>query len=127
MKELKIWMNGHLVSQAEAVLPVNSAAVFYATNVFEGLRAYWNAEEEEIYAFRLQEHFMRLRESAKADFQAREGVKLTYLPFFAKAAIDALKSHPKLNANLDTEKGEVTYFDRENIAFAVHSFTPVCT
>ena len=39
-KELKIWMNGKLVSQAEAVLPVNSAAVFYATNVFEGLRAY---------------------------------------------------------------------------------------
>jgi len=65
MKELRIWMNGKLVSQAEAVLPVNSAAVFYATNVFEGLRAYWNDHEEEIYAFRLAEHFARLRESAK--------------------------------------------------------------
>ena len=50
----------------------------------------------------------RLRESAKADFLAREGVKLTYLPFFAKAAIDALKLHPKLNAAIDTDKGEVT-------------------
>ncbi len=71
----------------------------------------------------------RLREAAKADFQAREGVKLTYLPFFAKAAIDALKQHPKLNANLDTEAGEITYFDRENIAFAVDTerglLTPV--
>ncbi len=71
----------------------------------------------------------RLRESAKADFHAREGVKLTYLPFFAKAAIDALKQHPKLNANIDTEAGEVTYFDRENIAFAVDTerglLTPV--
>jgi 2-oxoglutarate dehydrogenase E2 component (dihydrolipoamide succinyltransferase) len=71
----------------------------------------------------------RLRESAKADFLAREGVKLTYLPFFAKAAIDALKQHPKLNANLDTEAGEITYFDRENIAFAVDTdrglLTPV--
>jgi len=65
MKELRIWMNGKLVSQAEAVLPVNSAAVFYATNVFEGLRAYWNAEQEEVYTFRLAEHFARLRESAK--------------------------------------------------------------
>jgi branched-chain amino acid aminotransferase len=64
-KELKIWMNGKLVSQAEAVLPVNSAAVFYATNVFEGLRAYWNAEAEELYCFRLAEHFARLRESMK--------------------------------------------------------------
>ena len=71
----------------------------------------------------------RLREARKADFLAREGVKLTYLPFFAKAAIDALKVHPKLNAAIDTEKGEVTYFDRENLAFAVDTekglLTPV--
>jgi 2-oxoglutarate dehydrogenase E2 component (dihydrolipoamide succinyltransferase) len=71
----------------------------------------------------------RLREASKAEFQAREGVKLTYLPFFAKAAIDALKQHPKLNANLNTEAGEVTYYDRENIAFAVDTerglLTPV--
>ena len=46
MANLKIWMNGKLVPQAEAVLPVNSAAVFYATNVFEGLRAYWNESDE---------------------------------------------------------------------------------
>src|SRR5215467_1456279 len=65
MKELKIWMNGKLVSQAEAVLPVNSAAVFYATNVFEGLRAYWNAADDEVYSFRLPEHFQRFRESMK--------------------------------------------------------------
>ena len=71
----------------------------------------------------------RLREASKADFLAREGVKLTYLPFFAKAAIDALKQHPRLNAAIDTEKGEVTYFDRENIAIAVDTekglLTPV--
>jgi branched-chain amino acid aminotransferase len=65
MAELKIWMNGKLVPQAEAMLPVNSAAVFYATNVFEGLRAYWNETEEELYSFRLDEHFTRLRESMK--------------------------------------------------------------
>ena len=71
----------------------------------------------------------RLREEKKAEFLAREGVKLTFLPFFAKAAIDALKVHPKLNANLNTEAGEVTYFDTENIAFAVDTerglLTPV--
>jgi len=65
MNELKIWLNGKLVPQAEAVLPVNSAAVFYGTNVFEGLRAYWNEADGELYAFRLQEHFTRLRESMK--------------------------------------------------------------
>jgi branched-chain amino acid aminotransferase len=65
MRDLMIWMNGKLVSQAEAVLPVNSAAVFYATNVFEGLRAYWNDAEEELYCFRLADHFARFRESMK--------------------------------------------------------------
>jgi len=65
MKELKIWMNGRLVPNEEAVLPVNSAAVFYATNVFEGLRAYWNPADEELYCFRLEEHFGRFRESMK--------------------------------------------------------------
>ena len=71
----------------------------------------------------------RLRESAKDDFQAREGVKLSYLPFFAKAAIDSLKQHPSLNATIDTDAGEITYHDRENIAFAVDTekglLTPV--
>jgi branched-chain amino acid aminotransferase len=65
MAELKIWMDGKLVPQAQAVLPVNTAAVFYASNVFEGLRAYWNEADEELYCFRLDEHFARLRESMK--------------------------------------------------------------
>jgi pyruvate dehydrogenase E2 component (dihydrolipoyllysine-residue acetyltransferase) len=71
----------------------------------------------------------RLRDSVKADFAAREGVKLSFLPFFAKAAIDALKAHPSLNAGIDTEKGEVTYYDRENLSVAVDTerglLTPV--
>ena len=71
----------------------------------------------------------RLRDSVKADFLAREGVKLSYLPFFAKAAVDALKSHPALNATFDLEAGEVTYHESENVAFAVDTekglLTPV--
>ncbi len=65
MADFKIWMNGKVVPGEQAVLPVNSAAVFYATNVFEGLRAYWNATDGEMYGFRLAEHFARLRESMK--------------------------------------------------------------
>jgi 2-oxoglutarate dehydrogenase E2 component (dihydrolipoamide succinyltransferase) len=71
----------------------------------------------------------RLRNAVKNDFVAREGVKLSYMPFFVKAAIDALKVHPALNAAIDTEKGEVTYFDHENVAIAVDTekglLTPV--
>jgi 2-oxoglutarate dehydrogenase E2 component (dihydrolipoamide succinyltransferase) len=71
----------------------------------------------------------RLRDGAKGEFAQREGVKLSFMPFFAKATIDALKEHPKLNAAIDTDKGEVTYYDRENIAIAVDTekglLTPV--
>ncbi len=61
----------------------------------------------------------RLRDSIKADFHAREGVKLSFFPFFAKATIDALKAHPALNSQVDEEKGEITYFDAEHLAIAV--------
>jgi 2-oxoglutarate dehydrogenase E2 component (dihydrolipoamide succinyltransferase) len=61
----------------------------------------------------------RLRDRAKADFQAREGVKLSFLPFFALATVEALKAHPKLNAVINGETNEVTYHDVENLSIAV--------
>jgi 2-oxoglutarate dehydrogenase E2 component (dihydrolipoamide succinyltransferase) len=61
----------------------------------------------------------RLRQRAKAGFLAREGVKLSFLPFFAKATVEALKAHPSVNATIDTEKGEITYFDAEHLGIAV--------
>jgi pyruvate dehydrogenase E2 component (dihydrolipoamide acetyltransferase) len=61
----------------------------------------------------------RLRDRAKADFEAREGVKLSFLPFFALATVEALKIHPKLNAVIDTEAGQVTYHDAEHLGIAV--------
>jgi pyruvate dehydrogenase E2 component (dihydrolipoamide acetyltransferase) len=61
----------------------------------------------------------RLRQRAKADFEAREGVKLSYLPFFALATLEALKVHPKLNAVLNTEDGQIIYHDAEHLGIAV--------
>ncbi|QUH01193.1 2-oxoglutarate dehydrogenase, E2 component, dihydrolipoamide succinyltransferase [Saccharopolyspora erythraea] len=61
----------------------------------------------------------RLRERAKQNFEAAEGVKLSFLPFFAKAAAEALKLHPKLNASVDEENKEVTYHAAEHLAIAV--------
>ncbi|MGW4423064.1 2-oxoglutarate dehydrogenase, E2 component, dihydrolipoamide succinyltransferase [Streptosporangium sp. NPDC004631] len=60
----------------------------------------------------------QLRERAKAEFQRREGVKLSFMPFFALATIEALKQHPKLNATINNETNEVTYFDTEHLGFA---------
>ncbi|HEX3924852.1 MAG TPA: 2-oxo acid dehydrogenase subunit E2 [Streptosporangiaceae bacterium] len=61
----------------------------------------------------------RLRDRAKADFEAREGVKLSFLPFFALATVEALKVHPRLNAVIDTAGGQVTYHDAEHLGIAV--------
>ena len=61
----------------------------------------------------------RLRDAHKDEFLEREGVKLTFLPFFAKAAIEALKSYPQLNSALDLEAGTVTYPDGEHLGIAV--------
>jgi 2-oxoglutarate dehydrogenase E2 component (dihydrolipoamide succinyltransferase) len=61
----------------------------------------------------------RLRNRAKAAFEQREGVKLTFLPFFAKAAVEALKQHPKLNASIDEDAKEITYHGAEHLGIAV--------
>jgi pyruvate dehydrogenase E2 component (dihydrolipoamide acetyltransferase) len=58
-----------------------------------------------------------LRGRAKSAFQAAEGTRLTFLPFFVKAATEALKAHPKLNATIDGE--QVIYHGAEHIGIAV--------
>ncbi|MEI2641097.1 MAG: 2-oxo acid dehydrogenase subunit E2 [Candidatus Nanopelagicales bacterium] len=60
-----------------------------------------------------------LRERVKNEFLAREGVKLTFMPFFAKAACEALKAFPQVNASMDLEAGTVTYHDGEHLGIAV--------
>jgi 2-oxoglutarate dehydrogenase E2 component (dihydrolipoamide succinyltransferase) len=60
-----------------------------------------------------------LRDKAKAGFAEREGVNLTYLPFIARAVIDALKAHPNVNASYNEDTKEITYYDAEHLGFAV--------
>ena len=61
----------------------------------------------------------KLRKANKEAFQSKHGSKLTYLPFFAKAIVEALKVHPKVNAQYDLESQQITYFDHEHLAVAV--------
>ncbi|TCI99710.1 2-oxoglutarate dehydrogenase, E2 component, dihydrolipoamide succinyltransferase [Aeromicrobium sp. IC_218] len=61
----------------------------------------------------------RLRTKHKDAFLQREGVKLTFLPFFAKAAVEALKVYPRLNSSLDLEAGTITYPAGEHLGIAV--------
>jgi pyruvate dehydrogenase E2 component (dihydrolipoyllysine-residue acetyltransferase) len=60
-----------------------------------------------------------LRAKAKTSFAEREGVNLTFLPFFAVAVVDALKAHPNVNASYNEDSKEITYYDAEHLGFAV--------
>ncbi|WP_153398384.1 2-oxoglutarate dehydrogenase, E2 component, dihydrolipoamide succinyltransferase [Ornithinicoccus halotolerans] len=59
----------------------------------------------------------RLRNRTKVDFEKREGVKLSFMPFFALAAIEALKEYPNVNASVEGD--EIIYHAQENLGIAV--------
>jgi branched-chain amino acid aminotransferase len=60
-----VFFNGEYIESDKAVIPVRTHAFLYGTSVFEGIRAYYNKEEKQMYAFRVKEHYQRLLASAK--------------------------------------------------------------
>ena len=99
-------VNGALVPYAEATVHLMSPAVRYGLNVFEGLRAYWSDNDQQLYVFRLTEHLERLAQSMKV---------LRFNPEFSMATVaeDTLAllranklretGHLRVNAYLDGE------------------------
>lgn len=71
----------------------------------------------------------KLRARAKDSFQAKHGVKLSFLPFFAVAAIEALQTYPIIQASMDLDGGTITYPGAEHLGIAVDTerglLTPV--
>ncbi len=59
------YLDGEFMPLAEAKVSIATHALQYGTGVFEGIRAYWNPEHEELYAFRLREHFERMSRSCR--------------------------------------------------------------
>lgn len=60
-----VYMNGEYVEKEKAVIPVMTHGFLYGTAIFEGIRAYYNQDEDQLYAFRVPEHFERLGKSAQ--------------------------------------------------------------
>ncbi|MEW5785230.1 MAG: branched-chain amino acid transaminase [Bacillota bacterium] len=61
----KIWLNGNIISVCDAKINVLSPTCQFGANVFEGIRCYWNDNHKQLYAFKLKEHYKRLRNSIK--------------------------------------------------------------
>ena len=60
-----VYIQGKFIEKEKATIPVTTHAFMYGTSIFEGIRAYYNKEENQMYAFRVKEHFERLHSSAK--------------------------------------------------------------
>lgn len=65
-----VFHDGKFVASDKAVIPVMTHAFLYGTAVFEGIRAYYNKDENKTYIFRPKEHFVRLENSAKMLYMA---------------------------------------------------------
>ncbi|MEJ6548723.1 2-oxoglutarate dehydrogenase, E2 component, dihydrolipoamide succinyltransferase [Corynebacterium sp. USCH3] len=64
-------------------------------------------------------HVADLRKASKAAFQDKHGLNLTFLPFFAKAIVEALVAHPNVNASYNADTQEMTYHGKVNLGIAV--------
>ena len=99
-----VWMDGKVVPWSAATIHVSSEAVLRGGSIFEGVRAYWNDEEEELFIFKNAEHLRRLRRSAKI-------LRLS-IPFsdeeLARGFIDLLRA---LNYRTGAHFRPVVYFD----------------
>ena len=62
---LTCYFQGQYVRLGDARVPIMTHAFLYGTGVFEGIRAYWNPDEKQLYALRIKEHIVRLRNSCK--------------------------------------------------------------
>lgn len=60
-----VWLNGQIVPLDEAKINILSPTAQFGANVFEGIRCYWNENNKQLYAFRLREHYQRLKNSMK--------------------------------------------------------------
>ena len=87
-EDRKIWINKKILSVNEAKINVLSPTSQFGANVFEGIRCYYNEEKENLYAFRLEDHYKRLIESAKL-FRINMPYTIEQLEEYMKDAVRA--------------------------------------
>jgi branched-chain amino acid aminotransferase len=114
-------MNGELVAYDDARVHVLSTAFKYVASVFEGLRAYWNEAEGELYGFRLLDHFQRLVESLRICRMASPVDVDGYLADLVRLmrANDLREDlHMRVSAYVDADDGGLASFEPISISMA---------
>jgi branched-chain amino acid aminotransferase len=119
-----LWLNGEQLPWSEATVHVSELGWSTVGGVFEGIRGYWNQEQEELYVFRLQEHLERLARSMKL---VRLPLDYT-LESLSSAVVDLLKANDE---QADTYIFPMAYmqdsyrtrYDRPEITTSLHILT----
>jgi branched-chain amino acid aminotransferase len=104
------------VKLADANVPIMTHAFMYGTAVFEGIRAYWNAEEGQLYALRMKEHFVRLRNSSKIMLMS----DLPTVDEFCAIALEVLRRN---DFREDTYVRPSVYKDTQAIGVRLHGLS----
>lgn len=111
------FFRGRIVPYAEARIGVLTHALNYGTGVFGGIRAYWSAEEKELFAFRPRDHFARFLDSAKL-------LDMT-LPYSADQLTDALVDLIRTELyREDCYARPLAFYADESIGVRLHNLTP---
>ena len=114
------FFKGRIVPYSEAKIGVLTHTFNYGTGVFGGLRAYWNAEEEQLFVFRPLDHYRRFLDSAK--------LLLMELPYseadLVQSTIELLKAE---NYRTDCYIRPISYFSDEVIGVKLHGLNPEIT
>ncbi len=111
MTERMVYLDGEIVPYSKASVPLLNTSFRYGAMVFEGVRAYWNERDEDLYVFRLEEHSVRLAESMKLmRFENKYSVEQ-----ISQAIIDFLRAQkPKEDMHLR----QMVYLDSEDYYYA---------
>ena len=110
------YFHGGYVPLGEAKISIMTHAFMYGTGVFEGIRAYWNPEEKQLYALRVKEHIVRLRNSSKIMLMA----DLPSVDEFTEIVLEVLR---KNHFEEDTYVRPSVYKDTEAIGVRLHGLT----
>ncbi len=100
-------------THAEALTHIRKRIAEHMRKSLDTAARAWNVIEVDM------EEIARLRAAKGAEFRAREGFSLTYLPFISRAACDALVAHPVVNASISEDLSEATYHNYVNLGIAV--------
>jgi branched-chain amino acid aminotransferase len=110
------YFQGGYVALGESRVSIMTHAFLYGTAVFEGIRAYWNAEEEQLYALRVKEHIVRLRNSSKVMLMA----DVPSVEEFTEIVLEVLRRN---NLREDSYCRPSVYKDTEAIGVRLHGLS----